>query len=134
MRRGFDGRPIRGESRIRIPAAPIHSGPTHSRAPARQRGSSRTGRSATARRSSTGRPDELGPIRVNAVSPGVIDTGIWDSLGPDGKEAYFRKLSARNPARRIGTVDDVASAVLFAMTNTFLTGVTLRVDGGEPLT
>ena len=34
---------------------------------------------------------------------------------------------------RIGTVDDVAEAVLFALTNTFLTGVTLKVDGGEPL-
>jgi len=37
------------------------------------------------------------------------------------------------PARRIGTTDDIAAAVLFAMTNTFLTGTTLRVDGGEPL-
>jgi NAD(P)-dependent dehydrogenase (short-subunit alcohol dehydrogenase family) len=39
-----------------------------------------------------------------------------------------------NPAGRIGTPDDVASAVLFAMTNTFMTGMTLRVDGSEPLT
>ncbi|MDT5365816.1 MAG: hypothetical protein QOC62_247 [Mycobacterium sp.] len=36
--------------------------------------------------------------------------------------------------QRIGTPDDVADAVLFAMTNSFLTGVTLKVDGGEPLT
>jgi NAD(P)-dependent dehydrogenase (short-subunit alcohol dehydrogenase family) len=76
---------------------------------------------------------ELGPIRVNSISPGVIDTGIWDALGEPGKSDYFAELTARNPARRIGTVDDVAGAVLFAMTNTFLTGVTLRVDGGEPL-
>ncbi|MFY9764460.1 MAG: hypothetical protein WAK42_05565, partial [Mycobacterium sp.] len=41
---------------------------------------------------------------------------------------------ANNPAGRIGTPDDVGSAVLFAMTNTFMTGMTLRVDGGEPLT
>jgi NAD(P)-dependent dehydrogenase (short-subunit alcohol dehydrogenase family) len=41
---------------------------------------------------------------------------------------------ANNPAGRIGTPDDVASAVLFAMTNTFMTGMTLRVDGGEALT
>ena len=33
----------------------------------------------------------------------------------------------------VGTPEDVASAVLFAMTNTFMTGMTLRVDGGEPL-
>jgi NAD(P)-dependent dehydrogenase (short-subunit alcohol dehydrogenase family) len=77
---------------------------------------------------------ELGPIRVNAISPGVIDTGIWDALGEQGKTEYFAHLSEHNPARRIGTVDDIAGAALFAMTNTFLTGMTLRVDGGEPLT
>jgi NAD(P)-dependent dehydrogenase (short-subunit alcohol dehydrogenase family) len=77
---------------------------------------------------------ELGPIRVNAISPGVIDTGIWDSLGEEGKRAYFDDLRARNPARRIGTVQDIADAVLYAMTSPFLTGMTLRVDGGEPLT
>ncbi|MEW2507041.1 MULTISPECIES: SDR family oxidoreductase [unclassified Amycolatopsis] len=77
---------------------------------------------------------ELAPIRVNAISPGVIDTGIWDALGEEGKAAYFEHFRTHNPARRIGTVDDIASAVLFAMTNPFLTGVTLRVDGGEPLT
>jgi NAD(P)-dependent dehydrogenase (short-subunit alcohol dehydrogenase family) len=76
---------------------------------------------------------ELAPIRVNAISPGVIDTGAWDSLGEDGKRGYFAHVSDTNPARRIGTVDDVADAVLFALTNTFLTGVTLKVDGGEPL-
>jgi NAD(P)-dependent dehydrogenase (short-subunit alcohol dehydrogenase family) len=76
---------------------------------------------------------ELAPIRVNAISPGVIDTGAWDSLGAEGKRDYFEHISAANPARRIGTPDDIASAVLFAMTNTFMTGVTLKVDGGEPL-
>jgi NAD(P)-dependent dehydrogenase (short-subunit alcohol dehydrogenase family) len=76
---------------------------------------------------------ELAPLRVNAVSPGVIDTGAWDSLGEDGKRDYFSHIGATNPVGRIGTVDDVAEAVLFALTNTFLTGVTLKVDGGEPL-
>ena len=77
---------------------------------------------------------ELAPIRVNAISPGVIDTGAWDALGEQGKADYFADIIARNPAGRIGTVDDIASAVLFAMTSTFLTGQTLHVDGGEPLT
>jgi NAD(P)-dependent dehydrogenase (short-subunit alcohol dehydrogenase family) len=76
---------------------------------------------------------ELAPIRVNAISPGVIDTGAWDSLGAEGKRDYFEHIAAGNPARRIGTPDDIASAVAFAMTSTFLTGVTLKVDGGEPL-
>ncbi len=53
--------------------------------------------------------------------------------GSDGKRDYFARISTTNPAGRIGTVDDVAEAVLFALTNTFLTGATLKVDGGEPL-
>jgi NAD(P)-dependent dehydrogenase (short-subunit alcohol dehydrogenase family) len=77
---------------------------------------------------------ELAPIRVNTISPGVIDTGAWDGFGEDGKRNYFEHVSSSNPARRIGTSDDVAGAVLFAMTNGFLTGVTLKIDGGEPLT
>jgi NAD(P)-dependent dehydrogenase (short-subunit alcohol dehydrogenase family) len=77
---------------------------------------------------------ELAPIRVNAISPGVIDTGAWDALGEPGKAAYFADISTRNPARRIGTPDDIAAGVIFALTNTFLTGQTLHIDGGEPLT
>jgi NAD(P)-dependent dehydrogenase (short-subunit alcohol dehydrogenase family) len=77
---------------------------------------------------------ELAPIRVNAISPGVIDTGAWDALGEKGKAEMFSDQSERNPARRIGTAVDIADAVLFAMTSTFLTGITLAVDGGEALT
>jgi NAD(P)-dependent dehydrogenase (short-subunit alcohol dehydrogenase family) len=77
---------------------------------------------------------ELAPVRVNAISPGVIDTGAWDALGDDGRSAMFADMSRRNPARRIGTAEDIASAVLFALTNTFLTGATIPVDGGEELT
>jgi NAD(P)-dependent dehydrogenase (short-subunit alcohol dehydrogenase family) len=77
---------------------------------------------------------ELAPIRVNAVSPGVIDTGAWDAMGEEGKKAYFEHISVANPVGRIGTAEDVAQAVLFAMTNAFMTGVMLKIDGGEPLT
>jgi NAD(P)-dependent dehydrogenase (short-subunit alcohol dehydrogenase family) len=77
---------------------------------------------------------ELAPIRVNAISPGVIDTGAWDAFGEQGKAAYFAEMAARNPARRIGTAAEIAQAVLFALTSAFLTGQTLHVDGGEPLT
>lgn len=77
---------------------------------------------------------ELAPIRVNAISPGVIDTGAWDALGEQGKADYFADITARNPARRIGTTADIAAGVMFALTSTFLTGQTLHIDGGEPLT
>lgn len=76
---------------------------------------------------------ELAPIRVNAISPGVIDTGAWDAFGEQGKVDYFAHISSSNPTGRIGTVEDIASGVIFALTNTFLTGTTLHIDGGEPL-
>ena len=77
---------------------------------------------------------ELAPIRVNAISPGVIDTGAWDAFGEQGKAKYFARITSTNPAGRIGTVQDIADGVIFALTNTFLTGTTLHIDGGEPLT
>jgi NAD(P)-dependent dehydrogenase (short-subunit alcohol dehydrogenase family) len=77
---------------------------------------------------------ELAPIRINAISPGVIDTGAWDAFGEQGKADYFAGIGARNPARRIGTPEEIAQGVLFALTNRFLTGQTLHIDGGEPLT
>jgi NAD(P)-dependent dehydrogenase (short-subunit alcohol dehydrogenase family) len=77
---------------------------------------------------------ELAPIRVNAISPGVIDTGAWDALGEERKTALYVEQGRRNPAGRIGVAEDIASAVLFCLTNTFLTGATIPVDGGEELT
>ena len=76
---------------------------------------------------------ELAPIRVNAISPGTVDTGAYDALGDAQKEQLFAARAANNPAGRIGTPDDIGAAVLFALTNTFLTGTSLGVDGGEPL-
>lgn len=76
---------------------------------------------------------ELAPRRVNAVSPGTIDTGAYDALGEEKKHALYAAREAGNPVRRMGTADDIADAVLFAITNTFLTGVSLTVDGGETL-
>jgi NAD(P)-dependent dehydrogenase (short-subunit alcohol dehydrogenase family) len=76
---------------------------------------------------------ELAPIRVNAIAPGTIDTGAYDALGDERKAALFRARSVANPARRIGTAGDIAAAALMALTNGFLTGASIPVDGGEHL-
>jgi NAD(P)-dependent dehydrogenase (short-subunit alcohol dehydrogenase family) len=76
---------------------------------------------------------ELAPIRVNAIAPGIIDTGAYDALGEERKVALFKARSATNPARRIGTADDIAVAALALLTNGFVTGVSIPVDGGEHL-
>ena len=76
---------------------------------------------------------ELAPIRVNAIAPGTVDTGAYDGLGEERKTALLTHRAEHSPAGRIGTADDIAAAVVFALTNTYLTGVSLNVDGGEPL-
>lgn len=75
---------------------------------------------------------ELAPVRVNAVSPGIVDSGTWDGLG-ERKEAFLRGIAERNPARRVGTPDDLVQAVLYAIANSFVTGTVLHVDGGGRL-
>ena len=76
---------------------------------------------------------ELAPVRVNVVSPGWVDTPIWDQLGMD-KQAAFTELAARLPARRVGTPDDIAQAFLSVIHNGFITGTVLHVDGGHRIT
>ena len=73
---------------------------------------------------------ELAPIRVTAVSPGIVDSGAWDALGEEGRDAFFAETATSNPARRVGSTTDIAEAVEFALTNRFLTGTVLHVDGG----
>ena len=75
---------------------------------------------------------ELAPIRVNALSPGIVDSGAWDGMGAD-RDRFFADTAARNPARRVGQPADISSAALLALTNPFLTGTTLHVDGGGRL-
>ncbi|MEU1208642.1 SDR family oxidoreductase [Nocardia sp. NPDC005825] len=73
---------------------------------------------------------ELAPLRVNALAPGIVDSGIWD--GP-GKDSFLTAIAERNPARRVGTPADISAAALLALTNPFITGTTLHVDGGGRL-
>lgn len=73
---------------------------------------------------------ELAPVRVNAVSPGLIDTPLWDGLTPERRQALFDGAAQRLPARRVGQAADVANAIMFLATTPFATGTTVRVDGG----
>lgn len=73
---------------------------------------------------------ELAPIRVNAVSPGTIDTPLWSGMDDAARKAMFDRIAGSLPAKAIGQPSDIANAVMFLMTTPFATGSTVRVDGG----
>jgi NAD(P)-dependent dehydrogenase (short-subunit alcohol dehydrogenase family) len=76
---------------------------------------------------------ELAPVRVNAVSPGVIDTAWWAGIPADQRAALFEGYAAGTPVGRIGRPEDVADAVLYLAGNGFVTGTVLDVSGGLTL-
>ncbi len=65
-------------------------------------------------------------IRVNCVSPGVIDTAMNARFSKEEKDALCEEI----PAGRMGSVDEVASAVLFLEENEYVTGADIPVNGG----
>lgn len=73
---------------------------------------------------------ELAPLRVNALSPGWVDTELWDIVGAD-KSAAFTAMAQRLPVGRIGAAEDLGHAAVFLMENDFTTGAVLTVDGGH---
>lgn len=77
---------------------------------------------------------ELGPLRINAVSPGVIETGWWDEIPIDARRETFSTFAQRAPVGRNGTPEDVAAAIGALVENGFITGVVLPCDGGLRLT
>src|SRR5215510_7372380 len=72
----------------------------------------------------------LSPVRVNTVSPGVIDTPIRAAMPPDKKKAMLDHAAATLPAKRVGQAEDGADAIVMLITNPFTTARTLCVDGG----
>ncbi|MER8710375.1 SDR family oxidoreductase [Mesorhizobium sp. M1088] len=73
---------------------------------------------------------ELKPLRVNVVAPGVIDTPWWDFLPDEQRHAVFADYAGKTPVGRIGRAEDVASAIAFLVSNSFVTGQVLTCDSG----
>jgi NAD(P)-dependent dehydrogenase (short-subunit alcohol dehydrogenase family) len=73
-------------------------------------------------------------IRVNAVAPGVILSSGIDNYSPENRKFFFESVD-HIPAGRLGTPREVAAAVVYLLSPAagFVTGTTLRVDGGDPL-
>jgi NAD(P)-dependent dehydrogenase (short-subunit alcohol dehydrogenase family) len=76
---------------------------------------------------------ELPRIRFNAVSPGYTDTPMWDSIMGENKQQILAGIAATLPVKKIASPEEVASAVLFLMSNPSITGEVIHVDGGARL-
>lgn len=75
---------------------------------------------------------EIAPRRINIVCPGLIDTPMFPQEGEQRKQ-FLANATARTLIPRAGTADEVASAILFAIENDYMTGSTIDVEGGALL-
>jgi NAD(P)-dependent dehydrogenase (short-subunit alcohol dehydrogenase family) len=76
---------------------------------------------------------ELAPIRVNTVCPGSFDTPVLDRAFGDRKQEAMQPYLSTLPLKRLGRPEELAHAVLFLMTNGYVTGTVLHIDGGSLL-
>jgi NAD(P)-dependent dehydrogenase (short-subunit alcohol dehydrogenase family) len=76
---------------------------------------------------------ELAPIRVNAVSPGVVRTNLWQNLNTDEREHLYESVGNRLLTGRVGEACEIARAYLFLMQEGYSTGQTMVLDGGAVL-
>ncbi|MGO7017721.1 SDR family oxidoreductase [Rhizobium leguminosarum] len=76
---------------------------------------------------------ELKPLRVNGVSPGVVDTPWWNFLPPEQRDSVFADFAGRTPVGRVGRPEDIAEAIAFLIGNGFMSGHVITCDGGVSL-
>lgn len=69
-------------------------------------------------------------VRVNAVSPGMIATPLWDGMATADRQAMYDQAAATLPARAMGRPEDVANAIIYLAATPYATGSTVLVDGG----
>jgi NAD(P)-dependent dehydrogenase (short-subunit alcohol dehydrogenase family) len=73
---------------------------------------------------------ELAPVRVNCVSPGIIDTPIRAAMPEAARKEMLAKTAAALPVGRVGLGDDIAQQILAFMANGFATGSIVYIEGG----
>ncbi|NOD35635.1 MULTISPECIES: SDR family oxidoreductase [unclassified Ruegeria] len=72
-----------------------------------------------------------GRARVNCISPGMVATEAYTVMPDEARDDMYAKVGASLPVGRVGVAEEVAQAVILAMTNGFLTGTVLDIDGGH---
>ncbi|MHB1468324.1 MAG: SDR family oxidoreductase [Solirubrobacteraceae bacterium] len=73
---------------------------------------------------------ELAPRRVNVIAPGTVETPVFDPLPPDVRKRRLQAAGAQTTVGRVGAAEEIAEAVLLCLTNRFLSGAVIDIDGG----
>lgn len=76
---------------------------------------------------------ELSPLRVNAISFGLMRTEMWNDMPEENRIAMYETLGKSLPVGRVGEPEDAAEAFLYLMREKYSTGQTIVVDGGSSL-
>jgi NAD(P)-dependent dehydrogenase (short-subunit alcohol dehydrogenase family) len=76
---------------------------------------------------------EMGPLRVNTIRPGLVESECWNFLEKPVRDKFYENARAVMPVRRIGSIQDIGHCAVFIMTNPYISGTTLEVSGGETL-
>ncbi|RSE90354.1 SDR family oxidoreductase [Achromobacter aegrifaciens] len=79
------------------------------------------------------RPKGIAVAAINAVSPGWVDTPIWNDVAGADSGPLLAAMAARLPGGRVGAGSDIADAIGFLIGNGYTTGTVLHVDGGHRL-
>ncbi len=72
-----------------------------------------------------------GKARVNCISPGLVATEAYADMPEEAREGMYAQVGGSLPVGRVGRASEIAQAVIMAMTNGFLTGSVLDIDGGH---
>jgi NAD(P)-dependent dehydrogenase (short-subunit alcohol dehydrogenase family) len=76
---------------------------------------------------------DLAPIRVNVVSPGIVDTPIYAGMSEEDRQGMFSGIGQQLPVGRIAKPEDIAQSYVYLANNGFTTGTAVLIDGGAHL-
>ena len=76
---------------------------------------------------------ELKPIRVNVISPGFVDTPLFDALGQEVRTAILAEAAQALPGGRVGRPVEIAEAIILLLSNGYMNAEVLHIDGGGVL-
>jgi NAD(P)-dependent dehydrogenase (short-subunit alcohol dehydrogenase family) len=76
---------------------------------------------------------DLSPLRVNVVSPGIVDTPIYAGMPEEQRQSMFNGIAQQLPVGRIATPEDIAQSYVYLAKNGFTTGSVILIDGGARL-